>query len=111
MSNGDTPQEVYDNFWSEIVEDGYGCFEPEKIKNELYDYANLITDAGIVYDHVTGGRASKPNTDPYLICTLSDEYVYEQCVSYAEEIYDTVQDMDDINDILQVIKEYANITN
>lgn len=44
---------------------------------ELHDYSTLLDEVPKVYDHVTGSRASKPNTDSNVICSLADEH-YQQ---------------------------------
>jgi len=48
------------DFWSNIVYPEGAT--PEQIQAELTDYITILNEVSIVYDHVTGGRISKPNT-------------------------------------------------
>lgn len=50
---------VLDDFWSEIL--GAERVQPQTIL-ELNDYAMLLREVPKVYDHITGGAISKPNT-------------------------------------------------
>lgn len=55
-------EEILDgtDFWVNwVYPDGAN---PEEIKNELLDYNMILHNASKVYDHVTKGRISKPNT-------------------------------------------------
>ena len=54
------------DFWSNIVYPEGAT--PEQIQAELTDYLTILHEVCIVYDHVTGGRISKPNT-------LADEVI------------------------------------
>lgn len=59
---GDNPVErCWETFWKEIIEKN-GKVDLEQIKKELHDYHGIMENAAIVYDRVTGGRISKPNT-------------------------------------------------
>ena len=62
-------EQCWKEFWEPIV--GYDL---EEIKKELYDYRNLLNSVPKVYDHITGGVASKPNINAEVIINLSDDY-------------------------------------
>lgn len=54
--------ETYDDFWKEIVENPDGTLNRDQVMRELHDYRVLLEEVPKVYDEVTGGRLSKPNT-------------------------------------------------
>lgn len=70
----------YDNlsldFWKEIVVKD-GELDIEQVKKELHDYGVLLDSVGRVYDNVTGGKVSKPNTDPDVVIALAEDYLQE----------------------------------
>lgn len=64
-------------FWKPLfeagaVQEGKGLLE--QIKDELHDYKLAMDRVPIVYDHVTGNKASKLLTDPAAICALADDH-------------------------------------
>ena len=62
----------FEEFWKSWVwQDGE--VTPERVKLELYDYHRLMQDAARVYDHVTNGMVSKPNTDPVVVIAMADD--------------------------------------
>jgi hypothetical protein len=81
--------ETYNTFWKYFVENPDGSLNSDQIKRELHDFKTLMTNIGIVYDHVTMGKVSKPLTDPNVVCQVADE---------------TYQDLYD-----DIIKDYENI--
>jgi len=50
---------------------------PEQIQNELVDYKMVMGIASEVYDHITHGRISKPNTLAREIIAVADEVAQE----------------------------------
>lgn len=61
-------------FWSGIVTNPDGSLNEEQVWKELHDFHFLLSNVPLVYDHVTGGRASKIMTDPDVINSLADEF-------------------------------------
>lgn len=55
------PQAVFNEFWADIVQPA-GLWDYEQILKELCDYHMLLTMVPKVYDHISGGSISKPNT-------------------------------------------------
>ena len=53
-------------FWRDIVAPD-GEVDLELIKRELSDYHAVMISVSIVYDELTGGRISKPNTDSSVV--------------------------------------------
>lgn len=56
-----TIDDVYNDFWKDIVEVD-GELDKEQIKRELFDYYVAIREVGKVYDELTMGAFTKPNT-------------------------------------------------
>lgn len=74
------PPEVeqdYQDFWKGIIERD-GVIDLRQLKLELSDFRTVMRGAAKVYDHVTGGQVSKPNTDPNVVCSLADDH-YRKC--------------------------------
>lgn len=53
----------------------------QALDNELADVQMVAAGARKVFDHVTGGKVSKPNTDPTMVCALADD----ECTKVCEE--------------------------
>ena len=49
----------------------------EALKNDRADILMYTSIASTVYDHVTGGMISKPNTDAAVIMSVHDDYVQQ----------------------------------
>ena len=65
--------ECYRDFWAPLVEHN-GVVDMELVKAELHDYHMLLSNVPIVYDHITGGRISKPNTSATDVIAEADSY-------------------------------------
>lgn len=63
------PPERLSEFWREIYPAGMTV---EEVCNELHDLEFLAREVPLVYDHVTGGMASKANTHASAIIALHD---------------------------------------
>lgn len=55
-------EKTYNEFWKDLVEDEHGNLDKDKVMRELSDFSVMLDEVPKVYDHVTGGRISKPNT-------------------------------------------------
>lgn len=80
----DDVQKNWSEFWEPIVAPK-GIVDLELIKLELSDYRMMLNFVPRVYDHVTGGRISKPNTDPDVVCSVADDYRNDLINSDEEE--------------------------
>lgn len=69
--------QTYEDFWKDLVENPDGTLNRDQVMRELHDYHHLMTQATLVYDHVTGGRVSKPNTLASDVVAVADERVGE----------------------------------
>ena len=61
-------------YWTELYPDG---MTEDEIANELNDYEMILDGLNVLYDRVTGGRASKANTDKDVIIALFEDHVNE----------------------------------
>jgi hypothetical protein len=73
---GPTEQECWDDFWAPICAPD-GELDLEQVKKELFDCHGMIQEIPKVFDHVTGGRISKPNTMAFEVIAMADEH-YEE---------------------------------
>lgn len=81
-------EQVWRDFWVPILDNAF-LEHPttqeislplpayEQIKRELYDFHNVIKDLSVLYDDITGGRASKVNTDKRVIADLVQDRLME----------------------------------
>ena len=74
MSDG-TVEGIFQEFWRVIVcPNGDGVLDVEQVKKELADYHDLLHEVPKVYDHITGGRISKPHTHAHAVIAEADEH-------------------------------------
>lgn len=81
-------EQVFDDFWKEIVCNEKGELDPDKVKRELFDYWVAIENVPKVYSEITGGNFSKLNTDYIHVVQAATEhysrvYQSEQTTGYA----------------------------
>jgi hypothetical protein len=70
-------QKKYDSaaFWSGwVYPEGATA---EQVQAELHDFRSLMHHVPNIYDHVTGGRISKPNAMSATVISAHDDYVTE----------------------------------
>ncbi len=67
-------EQTFREYWQEIVMKD-GQWDLIQIKRELYDFYHMIDNVPKVYDCVTGGRISKPNTLASVVISAADDYV------------------------------------
>ena len=65
---------------------------PEVIRNELFDYHRMLSGLPALYDEITGGRASKPNTNMRAIVELVEERQRELANDYWLEGFEAGKD-------------------
>lgn len=59
--------------WLPIVAPN-GQWDLDQVKRELHDYSMLLGEVPLVYDHVTNGRVSKPNTLASAVIDQHDDH-------------------------------------
>lgn len=65
-------EQTWEEFWVPLVFPN-GALDMDKLKRELHDFKTLMDNVSTVYDEVTGGRASKPMTNPRVVMQLAHE--------------------------------------
>lgn len=69
----ETPEQCYDDFWKEIVENEDGSINLDQIKKELFDFCFMMDNTAEVFCEVSGNRISKPMTPASgVICCFQD---------------------------------------
>lgn len=78
-----------------------GVLDAEQVKKEIHDYSMLLGFVPKVYDAVTGGRVSKPNTLPDAVIEQFQDHVQceidEACKDLNAEIADLRKIEEEIN--------------
>lgn len=81
----------YDEFWKDIIEKD-GVVNLDQVKRELYDFLQMMVNAGKVYCHVTCGQISKPNTNADAVIAIHDEFRSEEIKqAIAEELEEAME--------------------
>ncbi|MEV8638913.1 hypothetical protein AB0395_45390 [Streptosporangium sp. NPDC051023] len=84
-------EKTYNEFWKEIVEHPDGTLDRDQLMRELADYRMVLREVGLVYDHITGGRISKPNTLATAVMAVADDRVEEIVAeALAERVGETL---------------------
>ncbi len=69
-------EEVWNESWVPILICG-GELDLQQLKRELYDFSCMMREVAIVYDTLTGGLVSKPNTCASTVIELAEEHAAE----------------------------------
>ena len=91
MYNTQDPTVIYETFWKDLVENLDGTINKDRLIRELSDYYWLISSVSLVYDHVTGGRISKPNTLPEEVIAKADDYtrkLFDEELKYHYKVWE-----------------------
>jgi hypothetical protein len=83
--------DTYRENWKEIVERPDGTLNLDQVARELHDYWGLMRRVAEVYDNVTGGRISKPETMPGPVINRVNERIDE---AEREVIDDLIKEME-----------------
>lgn len=66
-------EQVYQEFWKDIICDADGNIDVEQVKKELRDFYVMIQEVPKVYSEVTGGMLSKCLYDAEYVLSFFDE--------------------------------------
>jgi len=77
---------IFQDFWTAIVQRPDGTLNFAQIARELADYLDLIGRVSEVYSSVTGGRISKPTTDPAAVIAQAEECTDEAVGSAIDDL-------------------------
>ena len=67
----------FNEFWKDLVCKPDGTLDPEKVKRELFDFHVVMGEVQKVYDNLTGGKISKPNTRAEVVIETVEEHFSE----------------------------------
>lgn len=65
--------DIFQKFWKPLVCDSRGRVDRVKLARELADYKMILGFTSKVYDHITGGLISKPNTLPEVVIQVATD--------------------------------------
>jgi hypothetical protein len=91
-------EQIYKDFWKDIVENEDGSINLEQLKKELCDFHFMIEEVPKVYSAVTNGSMSKPNYYSSEVITQFEDYINEEFIL-----------KDDVKDILQGTNTYQEM--
>jgi cupin superfamily acireductone dioxygenase involved in methionine salvage len=77
------PEEIYENFWKDIVEVD-GVLDMDQLKKELADFHMVIHEVPSVYSHITDGAMSKATYRASDVISVAEE-VEEKHIQEAIE--------------------------
>jgi hypothetical protein len=75
----------YDEFWKSIIEPK-GQFDFIQVKKELHDYHVVTSNVSKVYDSITNGRISKPNTLASAVIAVVEDIQNEEINEIQKDI-------------------------
>lgn len=85
-------EQVYQDFWKDIICDDDGNIDVEQLKKELCDFYKMIQEVPKVYYEVTDGTLSKCLYDAETVLRLfRDKFASKACaVDYLEDDWDLI---------------------
>lgn len=81
---GKTVKKDWEDFWKEICLNEDGTINLEQIKRELSDFHGVLSEVSKVYENITRGAISKPNTQAkYVIAEV--ERIHQEELNELEK--------------------------
>jgi hypothetical protein len=105
-------EQVYQEFWKDIICDDDGNIDVEQLKKELCDFYVMIQEVPKVYYEVTDGTLSKCLYDAETVLRrFRDQFARKACaVDYLEDDWDLITAECETNeDYKKAIFEYFEI--
>lgn len=109
----DDYMKTYRDFWADLVETD-GKLDLDKVARELSDYSFLMHEVPKVYDHVSGGMISKPNTHAFEVKAAHDQRRQEECDEAVKEATEELTAERDaallqVNDLRRLMGPYSTV--
>ncbi len=82
-------EQIWNKVWKPILVKEDGKIDIEQVKKELFDYYVIIGEMSKVYNSVTNGQVSKPNTAADVVIAMNDDIVTK---SYDDGYNDSLED-------------------
>ena len=108
MSENETVESVFESHWKGLVCDDSGLLILERVKNELFDYYNMIDRMTIITCEVTGNVLSYPNYPAETILELFREHYINKGIA-KDDMLMLVKESGDIDEILEEIDNYFDV--
>lgn len=105
-------EQVYQDFWKDIICDKDGNIDVEQLKKELCDFYHMIQEVPKVYYEVTDGTLSKCLYDAETVLSFFREKFENKAISvdYLEDDWDLITAECETNeDYKKAIFEYFEI--
>ncbi len=112
MINKYDVEQVYQDFWKDIICDDDGNIDVDQLKKELRDFYVMIKEVPKVYCGVTGGMLSKCLYDADVVLGIFEEKYASKAVSvdYLEDDWDLITaECETKEDYKRAIFEYFEI--
>ncbi len=77
--------QVYEEFWKDIIEDENGNLNKDQVKRELADFYFIMNEVPKVYMEVTGGMISKPNTFAFEVIGEAENRIQESFKDWLKD--------------------------
>lgn len=75
--NKQTPEQIFQNFWKDIICNADGTINVEQVKKELADFHFVMEQVPKVYCHITGDLLSKVMYDAGSVIACADDRLNE----------------------------------
>lgn len=105
-------EQVYQEFWKDIICNEDGSINVEQLKKELYDCSRMMDNVPIVYSEVTGGTLSYPTYKAETVVNIFREKYYDKAwaVDYLADDWDDITaDCETNEDYKKAVFEYLNV--
>lgn len=107
-------EQEYENHWRRHVENPDGTLNADQVKRELYDYLMLMGRVAEVYDNVTGGRISKPETMAHHVIDEAwrrlDEAADERVNDLIKSLEMADQSFASVAEVVALIRELTGVS-
>lgn len=80
------PERDWIEFWEDICTTDTGDLDIAQIKRELSDFKMVMGQVALVYDHITGGRITKPSTEAQMVIAVADDEFDERLNEALEAV-------------------------
>jgi len=106
-----SPKELFNTFWKELVCDEKGNILPELVQNELADYHKLMGDSSAVYEHITWGLLSKPGYDAKTVIKAANDAYKSRYIDYFIDFLNVMElkdkiDIETLNLLSKEVEKY-----
>ena len=77
--------ETWEKFWKPLCVKPDGTLNLDQIQRELHDFHCVMGNVSKVYDHITGGKMSKPNYDADTVIAVYEDHVQDLIAEAMKE--------------------------